>query len=128
MSSPSTTGRGRHESFLHTISGDKSAIPASIFAFFCGTISLPQVVELIKTRHSHDDKAIQLAYPVSQQRCLDKCSLPGDMTASESFDNRHDYCWPVSERLLICPGGCEISVVNKDEHSLKEPDMPKVLE
>ena len=40
--------------------GDKSAIPAGLFAFFCGTISLPQVVELIKARRSHDDKAIQL--------------------------------------------------------------------
>ena len=40
--------------------GDKSAIPAGLFAFFCGTISLPQVVELIKARHSHDEKAIQL--------------------------------------------------------------------
>ena len=42
--------------------GDKSAIPAGLFAFFCGTISLPQVVELIRTRHSHDDKAIQLMH------------------------------------------------------------------
>ena len=40
--------------------GDKSAIPAGLFAFFCGNISLSQVVELIKARHSHDEKAIQL--------------------------------------------------------------------
>ena len=36
-----------------------SAIPG-LFAFFCGNISLSQVVELIKARHSHDDKSIQL--------------------------------------------------------------------
>ena len=35
--------------------GDKSAIPAGLFAFFCGTVSPPQVVELIKARRSHDE-------------------------------------------------------------------------
>ena len=40
--------------------GDKSAIPLGLYAFFCGNISLPQVVELIKARHSHDEKSVQL--------------------------------------------------------------------
>ena len=40
--------------------GDKSTIPAGLYAFFCGNISLPQVVELIKARHSHDEKSVQL--------------------------------------------------------------------
>ena len=40
--------------------GDKSAIPAGLYAFFCGNISLSQVVELIKARHSHDEKSVQL--------------------------------------------------------------------
>ena len=44
--------------FAQRDEGDKSSIPAALFAFFCGTISLPQVVELIKTRKSHDDKAV----------------------------------------------------------------------
>ena len=40
--------------------GDKSAIPLGLYAFFCGNISLPQVVELIKARHSNDEKSVQL--------------------------------------------------------------------
>ena len=40
--------------------GDKSAIPLGLYAFFCGNISLPQVVELIKARHSNEEKSVQL--------------------------------------------------------------------
>ena len=40
--------------------GNKSAIPLGLYAFFCGHISLPQVVELIKARHSNDEKPVQL--------------------------------------------------------------------
>ena len=52
--------RAQAPRFAQRDEGDKSSIPAGLFAFFCGTISLPQVVELIKTQQSHDDKAVQL--------------------------------------------------------------------
>ena len=40
--------------------GDKSTVPAGLYAFFCGNISLSLVVELIKARRSHDEKSVQL--------------------------------------------------------------------
>ena len=38
--------------------GDKSSIPLGLFAFFCGNISLAQAVELIKTRNTNDETAV----------------------------------------------------------------------